>query len=193
MSGGRSLRRRASGLVLTGLCLVGPVAISTPAWSQANFPFNDVQQLTPDDLKVQKYKLQRLRITQIREQWFIIRGINERVADLTLLELVGETQILEDRDQQQLIGNSVAIGGLALMAVGGLMLGDLLKFPNSGLVGVGAIITGGALAVGSEIWIGNIGDETGHLITLQQAEAHVKTYNDKLKKELGVENVPNLD
>lgn len=170
--------------------------VGTPVLAQTSgsFPFDDIKQLTPEQIKIQKYKLQRLRVKQIHQDWYIIRGINEKIDDSTLLKMLEKTELLEKDAADKTLGNGVALGGLALIAGGGLMLTDLIKFPNSTLVGIGTIIAGGALVVGGEIWAGNLGDaEAKHLIERREAEELVATYNQDLKKELGVENVPNLD
>ena len=181
---------------IIGLCLGLLMLFGTPVMAQTSgsFPFDDVKHLTPEQIKVQKYKLQRLRVKQIHQDWYIIRGINEKVDDSTLLKMLDRTELLEKDAMTKTIGNGVALGGLALIAGGGLMLTDLIKFPNSTLVGVGTIITGGALVIGGEVWAGNLGGaEGGHLIDRREAEELVATYNQDLKKELGVENVPNLE
>lgn len=160
----------------------------------AQFPFNDQQPLTPEQVKIQKYKMERIRVQVLRDEWFIVRGINERLDDMTLLKLVGRTTKVDDHEFKQLVGNGVALGGLALVAGGGLMLTDVLKFQNSFWVGIGLIIIGGAAAIGGELYAGNIGEEAaGHIIERPEAEAMAKEYNDKLKRDLGIEHVPNLD
>lgn len=160
----------------------------------AQFPFNDQQPLTPEQVKIQKYKMERIRVQVLRDEWFIVRGINERLDDMTLLKLVGRTTKVDDHEFKQLVGNGMALGGLALVAGGGLMLTDVLKFQNSFWVGIGLIIIGGATAIGGELYAGNIGEEAaGHIIDRPEAEAMAKEYNDKLKRDLGIEHVPNLD
>lgn len=171
-----------------------PEASETAGFKLAQFPFNDQQPLTPEQVKIQKYKMERIRVQVLRDEWFIVRGINERLDDMTLLKLVGRTAKVDDHEFKQLVGNGVALGGLALVAGGGLMLTDVLKFQNSFWVGIGLIIIGGAAAIGGELYAGNIGEEAaGHIIDRPEAEAMAKEYNDKLKRDLGIEHVPNLD
>lgn len=184
--------QRLMGLFLAVLMLL----VSAPVLAQTSgsFPFDDIKQLTPEQIKIQKYKLQRLRVQPLHQDWYIIRGINEKIDDATLLKMLDKTELLAQDAMTKTIGNGVALGGLALIAGGGLMLTDLIKFQNSTLVGIGTIIVGGALVIGGEVWAGNLGDpEGGHLIDRREAEALVLTYNQNLKKELGVENVPNLE
>lgn len=182
-------------LHLSRLALLFCLCLSTPVWAQNNtsFPFNEVQQLTPEQIQIQKYKLQRLRVHQLQGEWFIIRGINEKIDDITLLKMVGASERLENHNQNQLIGNSMALGGLVIMAGGGLMLTDVIKFQNSTLVGIGTIVAGGALALAGEMWAGNIGEASEHLVDKQEAETMVKAYNINLKKELGLEHLTTLD
>ena len=169
------------------------LSVTTPALAQGNFPFNDVQELTPEQLKIQKYKLQRLRIQMLRDDWYIIRGINERLDDMTLFKLTGRTTKIEEEQFRVTVGNYVGIGGLVVAAAGGLILTDLIKFQNSPLVGIGLVVVGGAAAIGGQLWAGNISEENPHVIERSDAELMVKEYNEKLKKDLGVDNVPNLE
>lgn len=182
-----------SRILLSTLVCLGTFSLSAPLSAQQNFPFNEQQQLTPLEIKIQKYKLERLRIQQQRDTWTIIRGVNEPVDDYALLKMVGKTEKIEETEFKQTVGNSVAIGGLVVVGAGGLLLSDIVKFQNSALVGIGLIILGGAAAVGAELWAGNIGDESGHIIERPEAEGLIKSYNEKLKKELGLEGVENLD
>ena len=163
------------------------------AQQSSSFPFNEVQQLTPEQVKIQKYKLQRLRLNQVRGEWTIIRGINEKIDDVTLLKMVQKTDIIEIYEMNQAIGNSVALAGLGLVAGGGLIMTDVISFSNSFLVGLGIIIAGGAMALGGEMWAGNIGNISDHLLDRTMAEVYVGEYNQNLKKELGLENLPNLE
>lgn len=201
------MRGRLTSLMLS-LSLLSSLTV-TPALAQtsaaetelgqpfqtAQFPFNDQQPLTPEQVKIQKYKMERIRVQVLRDEWFITRGINERIDDMTLLKLTGRTAKVEDHELKQTIGNGAAIGGLALVAGGGLLLTDVVKFTNSFWVGIGLVIIGGAAAIGGQVYAGNIaGDEApGHLIDRPEAEVLAKEYNDKLKKDLGLEHVPNLD
>ncbi len=183
--------QRLIGLFLSFLMLLGTPVL---AQTSGSFPFDDIKQLTPEQVKIQKYKLQRLRVKQVHQDWYIIRGINEKIEDSTLLKMLEQTALLEKDTQDKTLGNGVALGGLALIASGGLMLTDLVKFPNSALVGIGTIIVGGALVIGGEVWAGNLGGtEGGHIIERREAQDLVNQYNQDLKKELGVENVPNLE
>jgi hypothetical protein len=176
-------------LVLTSFLLL----FSTPVAAQTTFPFPDRDQLTQEELQIQRYKLQRLRITRERDRWYIIRGINENIEDMTLLKLVGRTQQLETIEQGRMIGTSITIGGLALMVGGGLMLANVIQFNNSSLVGVGLIVSGGAMAVYGELSAGNIGDTYSHILDQREAEGYVKEYNDQLKKQLGLEHLQSLE
>jgi hypothetical protein len=176
-------------LILTSFLLL----VSTPVGAQTTFPFPDRDQLTQEELQIQRYKLQRLRITRERDRWYIIRGINENIEDITLIKMVGRTQQLEAIEQGRMVGTSITIGGLALMVGGGLMLANVIKFDNSPLVGVGLIVTGGAMAVYGELSAGNIGDVYTHILDQREAEAYVKEYNEQLKKQLGLEHLQSLD
>lgn len=170
---------------------VGP---ADTGWTIAQFPFNDQQPLTPEQVKIQKYKLERLRVNTLRDDWYVVRGINERLDDVTLLKLTGRTTQVEDQNFKQTVGNGIALGGLVVMGAGGLLMTDIFKFSNSFLVGIGLLVLGGAAALGGELWAGNIGEENaGHILERPEAEALVKEYNEKLKKELGIEHVPGLE
>jgi len=167
----------------------------SPAWSQQNmsFPFNEVQELTPQEHRIQKYKMQRLRIQQVRQEWQIIRGINEKIDDLTLLKMVGATEQLNEFNSNQLIGNSVALGGLALAAGGGLIMTNVVPFDGSLLVGIGMLIAGVALTIGGEFYATNMLDLSGHIIDRKTAETYVKEYNTELKRELNLDPALELD
>lgn len=175
------------------LVLLMLLSVPMPALAQNNFPFDSTQPLTPEQLKIQKYKLQRLRIQELRDDWYVIRGVNERLDDMTLLKLSGRTVKIKDEEFRQTITTYVTIGGLAVAAAGGLMLSDILKFSNSTAIGIGLVVVGGAAALGAEIWGGNLGEENPHMMERTDAEQMVKEYNINLKKELGIENVPNLE
>lgn len=183
------MRRLLSLLMLLCFCLPLPVL----AQQNTSFPFNEVQQLTPEQIKIQKYKLERLRIAQIRGEWNVIRGVNEKVTDTELLKLLGKTDQLKDVHFNQTMGNAVALTGLALVTGGGLLMSNIISFDNSILIGIGAIIAGGAMALGGEIWAGNVGDVNDHILDRHEAEQYIEEYNQQLKKELGVENIPNLE
>lgn len=175
------------------MALVMLLSIPMPALAQNNFPFDSTQPLSPEQLKVQKYKLSRLRVQELRDDWFVVRGINERLDDMTVLKLSGRTIKLKDEESKQTIITYVLIGGLVVAGVGGLLLTDILKFTNSTTIGIGLVVVGGAAAIGAEVYAGNIGEENPHLLERADAEAITKEYNAKLKQELGIENLPNLD
>lgn len=180
-------------LILVGLMLFG---VSTPAWAQQStaFPFHEVQKLTPEQVRIQKYKLERLRIVTLRQDWTVIRGINEKIDDATLLKMVGETDVLKAYERDRSIGNGITLGGLVLLGSGGILLTDFISFDNSFFVGLGLIVAGAAAALIGESWAGNIDESlTGHIIERVEAEKYVKQYNSDLKKELQLENVPGLD
>jgi len=192
-------------MALSYLCAV---TLSTPAWSQtasslpatqsfrvaqSDSPFyTQPQSLSPEQLKIQKYKLQRLRIQNAHRDWYITRGVNERVDEVTLLKLTGQTERLSNRQVNQSIGNSMSIGGLSLMAVGGVLLANLVKFDGSFWYGLTAFVAGGTLALVGESWANNLGELDGHVMERLEAEALIKQYNDELKKEMGVENISDL-
>lgn len=185
----RPLRQSLSWLMV----LVMLLSIPMPALAQNNFPFESTQPLTPEQIKIQKYKLSRLRVQELRDDWFVVRGINERLDDMTVLKLSGRTIKLKDEESKQTITTYVLIGGLVVAGVGGLLLTDIVKFTNSTTIGIGLVVVGGVAAIGAEFYAGNIGEENPHLLERSDAEAIAKEYNAKLKQELGIENLPNLD
>jgi hypothetical protein len=168
-------------------CLVLTPAL--PMYAEPSFPFSDVQQLNHEQLQVQKYKLQRLRIKQMQSYWLILRGINEKIDDLTLLKMVNHSEILDEINRGQMIGNGIALGGLGLGGAGGLMMGNVIKFNGSFWVGLAAIILGAGMAITGELMAGNIGDEFSHILEQPQAERFVAEYNDELKKQLGIAHI----
>ncbi|PIQ27996.1 hypothetical protein COW36_03340 [bacterium (Candidatus Blackallbacteria) CG17_big_fil_post_rev_8_21_14_2_50_48_46] len=184
------MRIKTLWLLLFCFSLVLPVA---PLRAEPSFPFNDVQQLTQQDLLVQKYKLQRLRIKELKNHWLIMRGINDKVDDMTLLKMIGKTDVLDKVEENQTFGNTLTLSGLGLMAVGGLLASNLIKFDGAIWVGIAGLIGGGALAISGEMMAGNIGDEFSHILDRQQAERYVAEYNEELKKKLGIAHIPNLD
>lgn len=173
-----------------------PVGVaSAPAVqvAQSNSPFyTEPQSLTPEQLKIQKYKLQRLRLQSAHRDWYITRGVNERIDEVTLLKMTGQTDRLSVREANRNIGNSMTIGGLSLMAVGGVLLANLVKFDGSFWYGLGAFFAGGTLALVGESWAGNLNEIDGHLLERYEVEALIKQYNDELKKEMGVEEISDL-
>lgn len=185
------MKRSLRSLWLLLLCalLVLPVSVH----AEPSFPFNEVQKLSPQDILIQKYKLQRLRIKEMQNHWMIMRGINDRVDDLTLLKLLGKTDLLQRIDHERTMGNSIALGGLGLMAAGGLLSGNVIKFEGALWVGIAALIGGAAMAITGEMMAGNIGDEFSHILERSQAEQYVAEYNEELKKKLGIAHLPNLD
>lgn len=185
------MKRYIRGVCLLFLYIL--LALPIPAWAEPSFPFNDVQPLSPQDILVQKYKLQRLRIKEMQHYWMIMRGINDRVDDITLLKLLGKTDILQRIEQERTMGNSIALGGLGLMAIGGLMAGNVIKFEGALWVGIAALIGGVAMAITGEMMAGNIGDEFSHILERSQAEQYIEEYNEELKKKLGIAHLPNLD
>lgn len=167
-----------------------------PAWGQqsTSFPFHEVQKLTPEQVRIQKYKLERLRIHSLRQEWFIVRGINEKIDDATLLKMIGDTEILEAYERDRSIGNGITLGGLVLLGSGGILLTDFISFDNSFFVGLGLVVAGAAAALIGESWSGNIDESlTGHIIDRKDAEIYVKEYNIKLKKELQLEHMTDLE
>jgi hypothetical protein len=190
------------------LSYVSVVLLSTPSWSaptsstptapafqlaQSDSPFyTQPQSLSPEQLKVQKYKLQRLRIQNAHRDWYITRGVNERVDEVTLLKLTGQTERLSTRQVNQSIGNTMTVSGLSLMAVGGVLLANLVKFDGSFWYGLGAFVAGGTVALVGESWANNLSELDGHVIERLEAEALIKQYNDELKKEMGVEDISDL-
>jgi len=184
------MKQKLSSIFLLLLfCLPLPVM----AQQSQSFPFHEVNKLTPEQVKIQKFKLQRLRLHQVRGEWFVIRGINEKIDDVTLLKMIEKTEIIEQYEMNQLIGNSIAMGGLALVAGGGIIMTDMVSFNNSFLVGLGTVIAGGAMALGGEMWAGNVGEISGHILDRNTAEKYITEYNLNLKKELGLEHLPNLE
>jgi hypothetical protein len=176
-------------LILLELWLV----LALPVMAEPSFPFNEVQQLTPEQMLVQKYKLQRLRIKEMQNHWLIMRGVNDKVDDVTLLKLLNKTEVLRKVEQGQNLGNMLSLSGLGLMAGGGLLAGNIFKFEGSLWIGIAGLIAGGALVLTGEMMAGNIGDEFSHILERIQAEQYVAEYNEELKKKLGITHVPNLE
>lgn len=176
-------------------CLIGGLVFTPvlPLFAEPSFPFSDVQQLNHEQLQVQKYKLQRLRIKQMQSYWLILRGVNEKIDDITLLKMINKVDVLADINRGQLIGNGIALGGLGVAGAGGLMMGNVIKFNGSFWVGLAALVLGTGMAITGELMAGNIGDEFSHILDQPQAERYVAEYNEELKKQLGIAHLPNLD
>ncbi|MBF2052843.1 MAG: hypothetical protein IGS03_05175 [Candidatus Sericytochromatia bacterium] len=196
----------AVGLSALMLGQASAVAAETPAadasasrWTLAQstqsmpFPFTEVQNLSPEETRIQKYKLQRLRIQQVRQEWQIIRGINEKIDDQTLLKMIGENARLREITTTQLIGNSISIGGLVLAGAGGIVMTDIVRFEGSVFVGLGMIVTGIAAVIAGEYFATNMFDFSGHILERREAEDLVKAYNAELKRELRLEHLKELD
>lgn len=172
------------------LAFMSPDAVQV---AQSNSPFyTEPQSLSPEELNIQKFKLQRLRIQNAHRDWYITRGVNERIDEVTLLKMTGQAERLSRREVNQNIGNSMSIGGLSLMAVGAVLLANLVKFDGSFWYGLGAFVAGGTLALVGESWAGNLNELDGHILERYEAEALIKQYNDELKKEMGVEGISDL-
>jgi hypothetical protein len=157
------------------------------------FPFNEVKNLSPEDTRIQKYKLERMRIQQVRQEWQIIRGVNEKIEDQTLLKMIGENERLREITTNQLIGNSISIGGLVLAAAGGIVMTDIVRFEGSVFVGLGIIVVGIAAVIAGEFFATNMFDFSGHILERREAEELVKMYNANLKRELKLEHLTELD
>lgn len=172
------------------LAFMSPDAVQV---AQSNSPFyTEPQSLSPEELNIQKFKLQRLRIQNAHRDWYITRGVNERIDEVTLLKMTGQAERLSQREVNRNIGNSMSIGGLSLMAVGAVLLANLVKFDGSFWYGLGAFVAGGTLALVGESWAGNLNELDGHILERYEAEALIKQYNDELKKEMGVEGISDL-
>ncbi len=170
-----------------------PLPAQSVVIAQSNSPFyTEPQSLTPEQINIQNYKMQRLRIQTVQQDWYITRGVNQRISEETLLKMTGNTERLKTRAANQNFGNTITIGGLGLMALGALFLSNLIAFDNSFWYGLGAFLTGGAVALVGESWAGNLQELDGHMIERFEAETLIKEYNAQLKKEMGLENVPNL-
>lgn len=157
------------------------------------FPFTEVQNLNPEETRIQKYKLERLRIQQVRQEWQIIRGINEKIDDHTLLKMIGENKRLREITTTQLIGNSISIGGLVLAGAGGIVMTDIVRFQGSVFVGLGMVVAGIAAVITGEYFATNMFDFSGHILERREAEDLVKAYNAELKRELRLEHLKELD
>lgn len=175
------------------------LALVMPGFSPAfaapqSFPFDgNVETLTPEEIQIQRYKLQRLRIKLDHGRWYIVRGINDNIDDFNLLKMVGKAEKIKEYEQSQLVGNSIALGGLALLITGGLMLSNIVKLDNGNIIGIGLVVVGGGMALTGEMMAGNIGDEYFHIIEMSEAEKYIAEYNEALKKKLGVSHIENLD
>lgn len=175
---------------LLAICLF--LGIPLQAWAQS-FPFNETQPLTSDQVLIQKYKLERLRVKQLRDDWFIIRGINEKIEESTLLKLTGNEADLEDRSQRQLIGSSVGMGGLVAAGTGLLMVTNVIKVEHGFWIGLTALIGGSALVAYGSILAGDLESGFTHIMSQEEARQLVQEYNQNLKKKIGVDHLPNLD
>lgn len=183
--------------VLCVICLIlGSSA--TGVWAQqpqntSGFPFSEDNQLTPEQIKIQKYKMRRLRIVVEAKTWHVVKGVSERISDETLMRLVNKTERLEEFERQAMIGHAIGLGGIILTAGGGVLVSNVFKIENGIWYGIGAIIVGGAAAILGETMAGAIGDENAHMLTRDEADAYSKEYNEKLKKELNVQDIKDLE
>lgn len=159
------------------------------AFSQI-YPFEDGQQLSPIQIKVQKFKMTRLRIIDDKNKWYIVRGINEEISDETLLSFVNQTDRLKKLEGKRFIGDSIAISGILIMGGGGILVSDVLKIENGLWYGIGLLVVGGVAAIVGEVFAGNMGsNKYNHSINRQEAEIYVKEFNEELKKKLGIEDL----
>lgn len=170
---------------------------SVGAWAQTlepmPFPFAEDKQLTPEQIKIQKYKMRRLRIAIEPKGWHIVKGISERISDDTLMRLAHQNERLAEFERQAMIGHAIGLGGILLTAGGGVLVSNVFKIENGIWYGIGAIVLGGAAAIIGETLAGAIGDENAHMISREDAEGYVKMYNTELKKELELQDVKDLE
>lgn len=167
------------------LCLV--FIINTPAFASY---YEETRDLTPQEVNVLKYKMERITIRQEHGKWTVIQGINSELTDMQLLKLVNSENIATERmknlESKQNLGSAISLGGIGLGLVGGVFVSNLIKVDNGTYYGIAGIVAGLALLV-----IGNsispiVSDESDHTITIDEAKNAAQRYNFELRKRLNI-------
>lgn len=157
---------------------------------QNKFYFDDRTELTPQEVKIWKYKMSKLSIRYEYGKWDIIQGINTTLTDMQLLKLVNSEEIgyqrLKNLESKRNIGDMLSISGLLIGLAGVFLLTNILKFENSNIYGIAGV--GGGITL---LIIGNslnplIQDEADHILTMEEAKFSVEFYNKHLRESLGL-------
>lgn len=154
------------------------------------YRYEEQKQMTPQEVNIWKYKMERISVHTQAGKWEIIQGINSQLTDMQLLNLVGSENIATERlkniETKQAIGSGFMLGGLALGAVGAIFLSGIINIKNGTYYGIGGVAGGLLLLV-----IGNqlsplVSDESEHIISMEEAKNAAEKYNAQLRKNLNI-------
>jgi hypothetical protein len=152
------------------------------------YKYEDQKQLTPQEVSLWKYKMERITVRQELGKWQIIQGINTELTDIQLLNLVNSENIAIDRlkavEMKQNIGSVFVIGGIILGLVGAVFVSDIIKVNNGLYYGIGGIAGGLGLIVIGNFISPLIVDEADHVISIEEARNAAEKYNVQLRKTL---------
>ena len=150
------------------------------------FPFQDQGELTPHDINVQKYKMQRITIKQENENWFIIQGVNTDLTDEALLKLMKQTPKVEEIDSKKNLALTLSSVGFVSGAVGGTIMSNVIPFDNSIWVGLSFVAVGSLLLVIGEMVNPSLFEDISekHFITMEEAIKLAEKYNKELAAKL---------
>ncbi len=152
------------------------------------YRYEEQKDLTPEQVSILKYKMERITIRQEFGKWTITQGINTDLTDVQLLKLINSEHIASDRlrgvESKQNIGAAISIAGLALSVIGGIVLSNIIKIENNTYYGAGGIAAGVVLFGVGNVISPIVNDENEHVITVEEAKNAAQKYNTELKLKL---------
>lgn len=155
------------------------------------FPFEDGMQLTPESIKIQKYKMERIIIKEENDGWHIIQGINQELSDETLIKLVNEQGKLEELNKRKMLASAVSSIGMLVGLGGAVLLSNVIPMENSTWIGIGLTVGGVGLSIAGELLNPVIFDDfSQHFLTIEDAKEMADIYNKKLCEKLGLTDIP---
>jgi len=155
------------------------------------FPFEEGGQLTPENIKIQKYKMERIRIKEQNDGWYIIQGINQELSDETLLKLVNEHGKLEELNKRKMIATGISSVGMLVGVGGAFFLSNVVPIENGTWIGIGLTVGGIGLTLAGELLNPVVFDDMSqHFLTMEEASVMADIYNKNLCEKLGLPDIP---
>lgn len=168
--------------ITTSLCL--------PSFADID-PYNFVdKEMTPLEISIWKYKMEKISVKNEINKWEIVQGINTKLTDMQMLRLVGAENVAAERlkniEFKQNLGNTLSLVGLAGAILAGLLLGNVIKVNNGFYYGLGGLGVSGAVVVAGNAVSPIVSDEDAHILTMEEAIFTANSYNKKLKEVLKI-------
>lgn len=167
--------------ITTSLCL--------PSFADDQYNFTD-KEMTPLEISIWKYKMEKISVKNEINKWEIIQGINTKLTDMQMLRLVGAENVATERlksiEFKQNLGNTLSLAGVAAAILAGLFLGNIIKVNNGFYYGLGGLGVGGALVVSGNAISPIVAEEDSHILTMEEAIFAANSYNKKLKEVLKI-------